>query len=159
GRILEILRGSSDATADQRTFMKAVFVFWLLGATDGHAKNFSIFLKPGSEYRLAPLYDVMSVYPLISQGQLDRQKVKMAMAVRGKSKHYEWGKIHLRHWLDTAGRYRFPENDMRNIIGSTIGSIDRVIDDVSAVLPGGFPEEIAAPVFSCLSAMKSEPAI
>jgi serine/threonine-protein kinase HipA len=39
-------------------------MFWLLGATDGHAKNFSISLQTRSRFRLIPLYDaVMSVPP------------------------------------------------------------------------------------------------
>jgi len=45
--IVRMLRGSDDAASDQRSFLKANIVFWLLGATDGHAKNFSVFLSPG----------------------------------------------------------------------------------------------------------------
>ncbi|MET0575794.1 MAG: hypothetical protein ABWZ83_08020 [Mesorhizobium sp.] len=33
-----------------RTFIRASIVFWLLGATDGHAKNFSIFLSAGGAF-------------------------------------------------------------------------------------------------------------
>jgi hypothetical protein len=28
-------------------FFRSQILFWLIGATDGHAKNFSVFLKPG----------------------------------------------------------------------------------------------------------------
>ena len=39
--ILKLLRGSDEPLSDQRSFMKANTVaFWLMGATDGHAKNF-----------------------------------------------------------------------------------------------------------------------
>jgi len=34
----------------------------LLCATDGHAKNFSIFIGQGGTYRMTPLYDVLSAY-------------------------------------------------------------------------------------------------
>ncbi|WFU85618.1 HipA domain-containing protein [Bradyrhizobium sp. CIAT3101] len=34
-----------------------------MGATDGHAKNFSIFLAPGGRYHLTPLYDVLTASP------------------------------------------------------------------------------------------------
>jgi hypothetical protein len=54
--ILRLLRGSDSPQEDQRTFLKAVIVFWLLGATEGHAKNFSVFLSPGGRYRMTPLY-------------------------------------------------------------------------------------------------------
>ena len=45
-------------------------MFWLLGATDGHAKNFSIFLLPGGRFRLTPLYDVMSAQPNVDAGEI-----------------------------------------------------------------------------------------
>ena len=45
-QILDLLKASDEPEADQTLFLKAQIVFWLLGATDGHAKNFSIFLLP-----------------------------------------------------------------------------------------------------------------
>ena len=48
--ILKLLRGSDEPLSDQRAFLKANIVFWLIGATDGHAKNFSIFLSPGGPF-------------------------------------------------------------------------------------------------------------
>ncbi|MGH7928066.1 MAG: type II toxin-antitoxin system HipA family toxin, partial [Candidatus Binatia bacterium] len=68
--ILDLLKGSDDPEADRWLFLKAQIVFWLLGATDGHAKNFSIFLGPGGRFRLTPLYDVMSVQPAFDAHQL-----------------------------------------------------------------------------------------
>jgi serine/threonine-protein kinase HipA len=56
--ILNLLNGSDDPTADRHRVLKALVVFWLLGATDGHAKNFSIFLGPGGRFSATPLYDV-----------------------------------------------------------------------------------------------------
>ncbi len=38
---------------------------WVLGATDAHAKNYSLLLS-GSSVRLAPLYDVNSVLPYLA---------------------------------------------------------------------------------------------
>ena len=46
-QIFEFLKGSDDPAYDQLIFMKAQIAFWLLGAIDGHAKNFSVFLHPG----------------------------------------------------------------------------------------------------------------
>ena len=43
-QILDLLKASDEPEVDQRLFLKAQIVFWLLGATDGHAKNFSIAL-------------------------------------------------------------------------------------------------------------------
>lgn len=38
--ILRVLDSSLTAADDKRAFLKAQIVFWLLAATDGHAKNF-----------------------------------------------------------------------------------------------------------------------
>ena len=46
-QILDLLKGSDNPAKDQKTVLKAQMLFWLIGATDGHAKNFSIFLGPG----------------------------------------------------------------------------------------------------------------
>ena len=78
----------------------------LLAATDGHAKNFSIFLLPGGSYRLTPLYDVMSAYPVMGDGpnQWSPRELKLAMALVGKSRHYEAERIQRRHFNSTARR-------------------------------------------------------
>ncbi|MEA3119615.1 MAG: serine/threonine-protein kinase HipA [Paraburkholderia sp.] len=44
--------------------------FGMLRAPDGHAKNFSIQLQAGTagRFRLTPMYDVMSAYPVLGEG-------------------------------------------------------------------------------------------
>ena len=148
--IMKLLLGSTNSIEDRRIFMKAVFVFWLLGATDGHAKNFSIFLEQGGRFRLTPLYDVMSVYPLVAKKQLSLQKVKMAMSVSGKSKHYRWAEIQQRHWLATAKLCSFPEKEMKTIMDEVIGSVDKAVSNVEAQLPPFFPDSVSEPMFSML---------
>jgi hypothetical protein len=59
-----ILRRSEAAQADLDTLFTALVVFWMLAAPDGHAKNFSLRLLPGGRFRLTPLYDVMSIWPV-----------------------------------------------------------------------------------------------
>ena len=44
-QILDLLSGSDRPYDDMMTVFKANLIFWLIGATDGHAKNFSIFLN------------------------------------------------------------------------------------------------------------------
>jgi len=60
-QVLDLLEGSDDPEADQKLFLKAQVIFWLIGATDGHAKNFSLFLAPGGRYSLTPIYDVIPI--------------------------------------------------------------------------------------------------
>ena len=50
--VLNLLLGSDEPGKDRQTVLRALIVFWLLGATDGHAKNFSLSLRPGGAYAL-----------------------------------------------------------------------------------------------------------
>jgi serine/threonine-protein kinase HipA len=73
----------------------------MLGATDGHAKNFSIFLGPGGRFRMTPLYDVVTAQPSLDADQIPRKKFKLAMSA-GKSRHYAIREIMPRHFMQTA---------------------------------------------------------
>lgn len=145
--IMKLLLGSAYSLEDRRTFMTQVFLFWIMGAIDGHAKNFSLFLRPGGAFQLTPAYDVISVYPLVAKGQFEQRKMAMAMSLRGKNRHYLWESMLRRHWLATAKSCNFPEDEMTRIIERTLDEMDRVIERVSARLPAGFPNEVAMPIF------------
>lgn len=147
-QIMELLLGSTDSLADRRLFMTANLVFWLLGAIDGHAKNFSIFLLPGGGFKLTPLYDVISAFPLIAKKQLEQRRLKMAMALIGNNRHYEWHTMLYRHWLSTAKACHFPVDEMEVIIAEISGRLDQVIDEVSTQLPESFPESVSGPIFN-----------
>jgi HipA-like C-terminal domain len=64
-----LLATSTAGLLDRRAFVKAQLAFWMLCATDGHAKNFSIFHRPQGAFQLTPLYDVLSAWPVIGHGQ------------------------------------------------------------------------------------------
>jgi len=145
--IMDLLKSSIYPEDDRKQFMKSVFLFWLLGAIDGHAKNFSIFLKQRGRFQLTPLYDVISAYPLAAKLEVEIKKIKMAMALEGKNKHYLWQKIMPRHWFDEAKKVDFPTTEMQSIIDKALGNLEPVIDQVQSNLPEGFPEEISKPVF------------
>jgi serine/threonine-protein kinase HipA len=49
--------------------MRAQLLFWMFTAIDGHAKNFSIRLLPEGRFRLTPLYDVISAWPITGSRQ------------------------------------------------------------------------------------------
>lgn len=95
-----------------------------------------------------PLYDVISVYPLVATRQIDRHRVAMAILVYGKNSHYRWNLISRRHWLDTARKCRFSPEKMDHIIDECCDRLNWVIEQVGMVLPPGFPEEMAASIFS-----------
>ena len=101
---LDLLNNSEHERFDRTTFLLTQLAFWLLAATDGHGKNFSLSIEAGGAYRLTPLYDVISSWPVMGPGprQLALQKAKLAMAVRGKRAHYRLNEILGRHWAEIA---------------------------------------------------------
>lgn len=146
--ILDKLRGSSRATSDRETFLASQLLFWLLAAPDGHAKNFSIFLEQGGAYRLTPLYDVLSAWPVIGDGpnMFQWKKVTMAMAVRAGNAHYKMGEILRRHWNDTAKSNAVGAN-FEPTIERFIGRAPQAIAEVQAQLPENFPARVSDTIF------------
>jgi serine/threonine-protein kinase HipA len=144
---LEVLKNSQTPHEDGRTFLCAQLLFWLLAATDGHAKNFSLFMLRQGAYRMTPLYDVLSAWPIIGKkaNQLPYQKAKMAMAVRSKNAHYKLSEIHRRHWQDLAQRSGVVGawNAMENMAQRLGGVLSQVESD----LPDGFPARVAQSIF------------
>lgn len=145
--IMGLLQSSMYPAEDRKQFMKTVFLYWLLAAIDGHAKNFSVFLKQRGRFSLAPLYDVVSAFPLTDSRQLELKKIKMAMALRGKNTHYYWNEIAGRHWLSEAKRVHFPDSEMKKIMEEVADKLSSVIDEIQATLPKKFPGNIASPIF------------
>ena len=145
--IMRILLGSQNAAQDREAFFTAQFLFWLLAASDGHAKNFSVFIERGGRFRLTPLYDIMSAYPVMGHGKelIPPEKLKLAMAFRGKNRHYEWDKINIRHLRETARRCGM-EGSIDAVFTKLATTIPKAVATVSASLPMGFPGEIAEPI-------------
>jgi hypothetical protein len=50
--IARVLQGSESRDADLQTLLRAQLLFWMLAATDGHAKNFSVRLLAQGRYQL-----------------------------------------------------------------------------------------------------------
>lgn len=117
-----------------------------MGPTDGHAKNFSIYIDKGGSYRLTPFYDILSAYPLL--GGLNIRQLKLAMGLKAtKGKKYEINKILPRHFLDTAKAVNFSQDKMQRIMDEMKGALPEAISQVRANLPEGFPENISNSIF------------
>jgi serine/threonine-protein kinase HipA len=144
-RILELLKGSDAPDADQRAFFKAQIVFWLLGATDGHAKNFSIRIAPGGRFRLAPLYDIISTQPSLDAGQIKQSQMRLAMAI-GANRHYAVHAIAGRHFVQTAKASGLPDKMRADVIGELIEIAAKSIEQARAALTKDFPEQIATSI-------------
>ena len=147
---LALLSGSQKPEIDKEIFFKAQVLYWLLCAIDGHAKNFSLALGPQGRFRLAPLYDVLSAYPVLGhgKGKISRRGATMAMAVWGKNRHYHWDQIAKRHWLSTAQSCSIPYID--EILETFSQKTPAVVSSISGELPKDFPAHISEPILEGL---------
>ncbi|MEJ8835031.1 type II toxin-antitoxin system HipA family toxin [Ramlibacter sp. AN1133] len=143
----------SHARADLKTLLQSQVLFWLMAATDGHAKNFSLRLLAGGGYQLTPLYDVLSAWPIIGNGRnrLPWHDAKLAMAVSGRSRHYRLSEIMRRHFNAMAARCGWGD-DAEDIIGELLEKVDSAIDGAARQLPADFPQDVAGAVFDGMRA-------
>lgn len=149
--VLQLLNGSEARMRDCRTFFDTQVLFWALAATDGHAKNFSLRILPRGLYELTPLYDILSMAPHFGKGiqAFDQRRATLAMAMRGRGKHYRIHDIQRRHFTNlelSAGVDMGPYDRVKELIEDTPGVIETVRKD----LPPGFPESVSEPIFKYL---------
>ncbi|MFN9630764.1 MAG: type II toxin-antitoxin system HipA family toxin [Cyanobacteriota bacterium] len=152
--IAEVLAQSLQAADDLRRFFQAQLLFWMLRAIDGHAKNFTLFLLPGGGYRLAPLYDVLSAWPVIGKasGQWPEQELRLAMAWHGdNSRTFKPLQVQRRHLINTANRMGLG-SEAEVLVADLVARTPRVIAAVGAELPSGFPEPLASSILAGLQA-------
>lgn len=147
-----LLMGGQARHADITVFLCTQLAFWLLAATDGHAKNFSIFLLPGGGYRMTPLYDVISVWPVVGNGpsQVRREEARLAMGVHSRNKRYRITDIHARHWRGLAERAGMP--GVWETMCTLVDRVDTAIASVEAGLPADFPARTAQAIFDGMRA-------
>jgi serine/threonine-protein kinase HipA len=140
-KILELLKAGDTPYEDQFAFIKAQMLFWLLGATDGHAKNFSIFLGAGGRFRMTPIYDVLSAQPSLDTRQIERKEMKLAMCV-GDKRHYRVDEISGHHFVQTVTAARLPKSLAEDALKDVAASVEKALSAVEKELPPGFPGEI-----------------
>lgn len=152
--IMGLLLGSANPARDRDMFFRSQVLFWLLAAIDGHAKNFSLFINPEGKYHLTPLYDILSAYPLMTKKHLQKQKIKMAMALNGENNHYHWHNIQRRHFIGAAKSANFSAENAEVILDDMLSKVDVVIDQVSTLLPNKFPKYISQSIFEGMKSIK-----
>ncbi|MEO6919956.1 MAG: type II toxin-antitoxin system HipA family toxin [Collimonas sp.] len=150
-RIAALLGNAVSRDQDIATFLKAQIVFWMLRATDGHAKNFSIFLLAGDRYKMTPLYDVLSAWPVIGQGPnlIPPQRAKMAMAWLGKNRHYHADSALRRHMTNTMLKCGYGASP-GDLIDQITEQTPAICERVAAELPPEFPASLAVRIFEGL---------
>jgi serine/threonine-protein kinase HipA len=144
--ILNVLARAEHPGSDQQLFILSQLAFWMLAATDGHAKNFSIYHRRGGGFGLTPLYDVLSTWPVVGKGpnQLDIQELKLAMALRSKRAHYKIIEIQPRHFQALADQY--PGADAWPAMIDLATRVEGAVKAVERQLPRNFAESVWASI-------------
>jgi serine/threonine-protein kinase HipA len=135
---MRLLAGSAD-DGDRQSFALTQLAFWLMGATDGHAKNYSIFLGRDDSYISTPLYDVLSVFPYVGNGanQLHWRKVGPAMALRSNNAHWYFHDILPRQWRALAMKSGGPP--VWQAMGRLAERVEPALEQIERTLPQDFP--------------------
>ena len=139
--ITSLLQASDESARDQTNFYKAQILFWLIGATDGHAKNFSIFLRPRGGFKLTPFYDVLSAQQAFDANQIPHKSYRLAMSV-GKSRKYKILDISGRHFVETGKAAGLGPTIIREAITSILEEAGAATDKALAKMPEDFSVEI-----------------
>lgn len=157
-RMLDLLRGSVSADEDRRTFLKAQVVFWLLAAIDGHPKNYCLRLLPGGEYRLAPLFDIVSFQWTIHRGVFDADRVPLSFEVGTTEPTNAIGKITPHHFVESGEAAGIPPAVTREILTELVETRGEAFDHLRARLPDDFPPEVSDPILAAASKRLDETA-
>lgn len=148
GEILDLLRtsvgGGSKAAMEEDiwTFVSALLFNWIVGGTDAHAKNYSILIGGDGLVRLAPLYDVASVFAYES---MDPRKAKLAMKIGSRYRLWEVGWSDWRHLAKTAD---LPADE---IIGRGRAMLARLPDALDEQLAHAARDGVAHPALDRLA--------
>lgn len=135
-----IRRVSSEPDADVDRFLQANMYNWLIGGTDGHAKNYSLLIGAGEEVRLAPLYDLSSQLPypdLISQ--------RVAMKI---GDHYEIPRVTIADWQRLARACSLEE---ARVISMLTEMAKALPDEISAARAQALAERLPKVVINPLA--------
>jgi serine/threonine-protein kinase HipA len=94
--VSRVLSISGDRDNDVGAFLTSCALNWVIGGTDAHAKNYSVYIgESGGSVFLAPLYDLNSFLPY---PEYSPTRSKMSMAVGGR---YTFEGVGLRQWQKT----------------------------------------------------------
>ncbi len=144
---LNFLKSSDTPDDDRRVFMKAQIIFWMIGATDGHAKNFSLFMQPGGRFHMTPLYDILSTQWQHDSRQIPRNAFRLAMAV-GDRRRYKVSEIAPRHFEQMAKLAGFPTDELRTVMGEIVSDFPHASETVTDKLNECVPESMVEAILT-----------
>ncbi|HLG42998.1 MAG TPA: HipA domain-containing protein, partial [Planctomycetota bacterium] len=132
---------------DVATFVDALAFLWLIGGTDGHAKNYSLLHAAGGRVRLAPLYDLASVLPYPS---FDARRVKLAMRIGSK---YRLEEIRRRQWEELARELKL---DGAGVVARIASMADRAPEAAAEIRDRLVSREAGHPIVARLAKLISD---
>lgn len=144
--ILKLLQGSDSPLQDQIAFLKSQILFWLIGATDGHAKNFSLSLRPGGRFALTPFYDVLTAQPAWDARQIPNNQYRLAMSA-GNSRKYQILNITGRHFVETAREAGLGPGPIHQAFRDIMSLAEQAPQKALSMMP----DRLALPIFTSIS--------
>jgi serine/threonine-protein kinase HipA len=148
--IMTLLKGSDEPLRDQAAFFKSQIVFWLIGATDGHGKNFSLFIRPGGRFELTPFYDVLSMQPAFDAKRIPHNRYSLAMSV-GASRHYRILDVHGRHFVETAREAGLGPTIIRQVLDEVFRDAVPAAERALGLMPDDFHADIHTSVVGAMT--------
>ncbi|MDO5686861.1 MAG: hypothetical protein Q4G42_05715, partial [Neisseria sp.] len=99
--------------------------------------------------RLAPLYDILSAYPLLGGQGWHHSDIRMAMSLKStvSGRKKLWHKINIAHFLATAKEAGFSENEMKQIIEEFADTVSLAIDRAQSKLPNEIDQQVRDQIF------------
>jgi serine/threonine-protein kinase HipA len=116
---------SADPGADLQHLLGAAALNWIIGVTDGHAKNYSWFITAGDEIRTTPLYDLISS---LLYYDLEDDDLRMAMTIGGETRIL---RVRREHWFNLA-----------EIMGAEREEVVRYVRDLAEAVPAAVAEVV-----------------
>ncbi len=115
-KALDLLPAAGRATAKE-AFALALAFNWVVGGTDAHAKNYSVYVGPDGT--LTPLYDLSSfapyTAPFFDEARETMPMMKMPMRVSGNER---FGDVDRMHWASIARDARLEPRLLIDVIAS-----------------------------------------
>nr|WP_229602957.1 HipA domain-containing protein [Vibrio parahaemolyticus] len=136
-KIVDVLSLSAQSKANNRDFFKFMILQCLLGATDGHLKNFSVHIDSNGCYQLTPFCDLLSAYPAIGNRGLNKRKIKLAMGLKASRGYkYHINKILFRHIEQTASQFGISKVECHEITSDFISQFSNALSFTDKQFPG-----------------------
>ena len=139
--ILKQINAADRPQRDQLAFFKSQIIFWLIGAADGHGKNFSLFLRPGGRFELTPFYDVLSVQPVVDAGRIRHRNFRLAMSV-GAGRNYRILNVEGRHFVETGKEAGLGQALIRQALDEVRRDAVKALERARAAMPADFHDDI-----------------